>query len=525
MYPVGTNVTSAVSRLILLVLAVVLLGFGLAQEPRQGGTLVMATQADAATLDPHNTGDVPSQIIEIHIYDTLVRWDEEGRVAPSLAEEWTWSDDGLTLTMRLKEGVSFHDGTMLTSEVVKHNFDWILDPENNVRARPQYTSIERVEAPDELTVVFHLGAPDGSLMAGLAAPIASIISQQAMETHGRDIALNPVGTGPFRFVQWDTNEQVVVEAFEDHHGGRPYLDRIIFRPVPDQQARVAMLEAGDAHVAAPIPLQDVSRLEADDRFVIASIVGMDNLHMPLNFFKEPLQDVRVRQALNYAIDNEAIARSIYLGYARPLTDSPLAPAVFGYSPVGEYYAYDLERARALMAEAGYADAFDMLIWIPDGRYIQDRRVGEAVAGYLSELGINVELQTFEWATYVNMILGGSADDPPAYDAVMISFAVGTRDADRGLGPIFRCDQWVPNGFGLSFYCNPQVDEWHTRGRRATDPDERLEAYAEMSKLIMEDAPAIFLVAYEFVAAHSSQVNGVELDPNGGALVMNAWLDE
>lgn len=496
-----------------------------AAAPRQGGSLMIATQADAATLDPHNTGDVPSGIVELHIYETLVQWTEDGNIGPGLATEWTWSDDNLTLTMKLREGVKFHDESTLNADVVKFSFDRILDPENNLRARPQYATIESVEASDEQTVVIRLSEPNGAIMPALAAPLASIISKDALEKYGADISLNPVGTGPFKFVRWDTKEQIVLEAFEDYHGGRPNLDRITFRPVPEQQARVAMLEAGDAHVAAPVPLQDLPRLDDDPRFVIQSINGMDNLHMPLNTLREPFDDVRVRQALNYAVDKEALVENVYFSYAKPLNDSPLAPATWGYQPVGEYYAYDVEKAKALMEEAGVSDGFKMEIWIPDGRYIQDRRVGEAVAGYLDAINIDVELQTFEWATYVNKILGGSPDPPPEYGAVLISFAVGTRDADRGLSPIFRCDQWVPNGFNLSFYCNEEADAALTEGRRATAPEARLKAYAEAQKLIMEDAPAIFLVAYEFVGAHDAKVHNVVLDPWGGVIVKNAWIEQ
>jgi peptide/nickel transport system substrate-binding protein len=295
--------------------------------------------------------------------------------------------------------------------------------------------------------------------------------------------------------------------------------------VPDQQARVAMLEAGDAMVAAPVPLQDIPRLEDDPRLVVEGISTMDNLHMPLNLMREPFDDVRVRHALNYAIDKQALVDSVYFGYAKPLDDSPLAPPMWGYQPVGTYYNYDVDKANELMAEAGLADGFEMIIWIPDGRYVQDRRVGEAVAGYLSAINVDVELQTYEWATYVNKLLSGSSDPPPEYGAVMISFAVGTRDADRGLSPIFRCDQWVPNGFSLSFYCNEETDEALIAGRRATDTDERMAAYYDAQKLIMEDAPVIFLVAYQFVASHDAKVHDVIVDPNGGVIVKNAWIEQ
>ncbi|MBM4429622.1 MAG: hypothetical protein FJ026_04640, partial [Chloroflexi bacterium] len=279
-------------------------------QPVQGGTLTVATQADAATFDPHHTGDVPSGMVQWHIYETLVKWTDEGQVGPGLATEWTWSPDGLALTMKIKKGVKFHDGTDLTAQVVKYNIDRMRNPDNALRARPQVAAISEVETPDDYTVVLKLSETSGPLLSNLAAGQLAMISQAALEKYGQDISLHPVGTGPFEFVQWDTKEKVVLKAFPDYHGQKPYLDEIIFKPVPNQQARVAMLEAGDAQVAAPIPLQDIERLKADPRFVIASIAGMDNLHMPLNNLREPFNDVRVRQALNYAVDKDALVKTV-----------------------------------------------------------------------------------------------------------------------------------------------------------------------------------------------------------------------
>jgi len=494
-------------------------------QPVQGGTLTVATQADAATFDPHHTGDVPSGMVQWHIYETLVKWTDEGQVGPGLATEWTWSPDGLALTMKIKKGVKFHDGTDLTAQVVKYNIDRMRNPDNALRARPQVAAISEVETPDDYTVVLKLSETSGPLLSNLAAGQLAMISQAALEKYGQDISLHPVGTGPFEFVQWDTKEKVVLKAFPDYHGQKPYLDEIIFKPVPNQQARVAMLEAGDAQVAAPIPLQDIERLKADPRFVIASIAGMDNLHMPLNNLREPFNDVRVRQALNYAVDKDALVKTVYLGYATPLTDSPLAPAMFGYVPVGDYYRYDVAKAKQLLADAGYPNGFKMIIWIPDGRYVQDRRVSEAVAGYLKEIGVEVDLQTYEWATYVSKLLGSQPDPVPEYGAVLISFAVATRDADRGMASIFETSQYVPKGFNMSFYSNQEVDAALVAARKATDPQQRLSFYAAAGKQIMEDAPAIFLVAYEYVGGHSAKVHGVALDPNGGVNVKDCWIEK
>jgi peptide/nickel transport system substrate-binding protein len=495
-----------------------------AGQPVQGGTLTLATQADVATFDPHHTGDVPSQMVQWHIFEQLLNWTDEGVVGPGLATEWEWSDDGLTLTLKLKSGIKFHDGTDFNAQVVKYNFDRVRDPELSLRGMSMLTAVADIETPDDSTVVLKLSETSGAMMSNLASTQLSIVSQKALEEYGADISLHPVGTGPFQFVQWDTKEKVVLKAFADYHGPKPYLDEIIFKPVPDQQARVAMLEAGDAQVAAPIPLQDIERLEADGRFVVEGIAGMDNLHMPLNTLQEPFSDVRVRQALNYAVDNQALVNSVYLGYATPLTDSPLAPAMFGYVPVGEYYSYDVPKAKQLLADAGYADGFKMTIWIPDGRYIQDRRCSEAVAGYLKEIGVDVELQTYEWATYVSKLLG-SEPNTAEYDAVLISFAVGTRDADRGMASIYESTQWVPKSFNMSFYANDKVDAALQAAREETDQQERLRLYGEAGKQIMEDAPAIFLVSYEFVGAYSNKVHDLSLDPNGGVNVTRSWVEK
>ena len=494
-------------------------------QPAQGGTLTLATQADAATLDPHNTGDIPSGMVQWHVFETLFKWTDGGQIGPGLATDWSWSQDGLTLTMHLKKGVKFHDGTPFNAQAVKFNFDRVRDPANALRSGPMLAGVKDVQAPDDNTVVVTMSATSGALASNLAASEMAMVSKAALEKWGKDVSLHPVGTGPFQFVQWDTKEKIVVKAFADYHGPKPYLDQIIFKPVPNQQARVAMLEAGDAQVAAPIPLQDIERIKADKRFVVTGLAGMDNLHMPINNLRKPFTDVRVRQALNFAIDKEALVKSVYLGFAKPLDDSPVAPALFGYVPAGKFYSYDVAKAKQLLKDAGYADGFKMTIWIPDGRYVQDRRVSEAVAGFLKEIGVQVDLQTYEWATYVDKLLSSKADPIADYGAVLISFAVSTRDAAVGMAAIYDSAQWVPNGFNLSFYSNTKVDADFAAAQKATDPKERLKLYGEAGKQIMEDAPAIFLVTYQYVGAHGAKVHGVALDPNGGVNVTRAWMEK
>ncbi|MDR7484455.1 MAG: ABC transporter substrate-binding protein [Armatimonadota bacterium] len=499
------------------------MGRAAAQGPRRGGELIVGTQADVATLDPHYTGDVPSGMVQLHMYETLIALDRNNRYAPGLAESWFWARDGLSLTIRLRQGVTFHDGVPFDAAAVKANLDRMMDPEARTLARSLFATVDRVDTPDSRTVVLRLKEPTGALIANLASNRAAMVSPDAIRRFGRDLSRNVVGTGPFVLEEWRPKERIVVRANDKYWGGRPNLDRIIFRPAPNTAARIAMLEAGDAHVVAPITPQDVDRLRRNPNLDVITVFGGDNMHMPLVTLHAPLRDKRVRQALNYAVDKEAIARVIFRGFAKPLTDSPLAPATWGYQDVGNFYPFDRPKARQLMQEAGYDKGFRMTIIAPDGRYINDRQVAEAVASYLKSLGIEVDLQIYEWGTYVGKLLSARTDPLPDFWAALITFAVGTMDADQGM-VIFRGDNWPPNGFNFAFYRNPQVDALLARGRSAVEPRDRLAAYREAQRLVMEDAPAIFLVAYQYMGAVNKKVKGVWLMPIGAVMAKGAWLE-
>jgi ABC-type transport system substrate-binding protein len=515
--------------MVLAVIVVGLIGAGVvaprrvAAQPKRGGELVVGTQADAATLDPHYTGDVPSGTIELHVYETLVALDRTGNRVPSLAESWSWSPDGLALMLKLRAGVTFHDGTPFNAAAVKANFDRMLDPEGKTLARSLFATVERVETPDSRTVVLRLKEPTGALIANMTSNRASMVSPDAIKKYGKDLARNMVGTGPFVLEEWRPKERLSIKANERYWGGRPNLDRIVFRPSPNTAARIAMLEAGDAGIVAPVLPQDVERLRQNAALEVTSVQGGDNLQMPLVTLSGPLADKRVRQALNYAVDKEAIAKVIYRGFAKPLTDAPLAPATWGYQPVGNYYPFDRAKARALLKEGGHESGFKLSAIAPEGRYVNDRQTAEAVASYLKAVGVEVELSTFEWGTYVGKLLGARADKVD-FGAAMISFAVGSMDADQGM-VIYRGDNWPPNGFNFSFYKNPEVDRLLARGRSAFEPPERLAAYKEAQRLVMEDAPAIFLVAYQYIGAIQKRVRGAWLMPIGAVMAKDAWLEK
>jgi peptide/nickel transport system substrate-binding protein len=256
---------------------------------------------------------------------------------------------------------------------------------------------------------------------------------------------------------------------------------------------------------------------------VVAVAGGDNMQMPLVTLQGPLADRRVRQALNYAVDKDAIARVIYRGFAKPLTDSPLAPATFGYQSVGSFYKFDRERARALLKEAGHEKGIKLAGLAPDGRYVNDRQTAESVVSYLKAVGVEVELQTLEWGTYVQKLLAARPDKAPDFNLAMITFATASMDADQGM-VIYRGDNWPPNGFNFSFYKNPEVDRLLARGRAAFEPADRLAAYKDAQRIVMEDAPAIFLVAYQYIAAMSKRVKGAYPMPIGAVMAKDASLE-
>src|SRR5690554_6673730 len=371
-------------RLLAVLALTALLGsFALAQ------VLVVAQGTDAVTLDPHDATDSPSATVTSHLYETLFELTPEGDIVPHLVTDYEFSEDGLGLTLNLRDDVVFHDGTPLTAEVVKGSMDRFLDPANAWTFRFLLDEVESVEAVDDYTVELNLMNPFAPLLAHLTHSSTAIVLPAAAEQHGEEFASNPVGTGPFKFVSWQRNDAIELERFDDYWGEKPGVEGVRFLTVPENATRMAMVESGQAHVAVRVPPQDITRIDALPDVTVHNVSSVRTIFMFMNFALEPIDDVRVRKAINHAIDREALAEFV-LGGAVRVSDAPIAPGIFGYTPVGNY-DYDPERARELLAEAGYADGFDTVLYTPSGRYLQDIQSVEAIQGMLAEVGINATI--------------------------------------------------------------------------------------------------------------------------------------
>lgn len=483
-------------------------------------TLVVAQGTDAVTLDPHDATDSPSATVTSHLYETLFELTPEGEIVPHLATAYEFTDDGLGLSLEIRDDVTFHDGTPLTAEIVKGSLDRFLDPENAWTFRFLLDAISEVTVTGDYTLDITLANQFAPLLAHMTHSSTAIVLPAAVEQYGETFNENPVGTGPFKFVSWQRNEAIEIARNDDYWGDLPGVEGVRFLTVPENATRMALVESGEAHVAVRVPPQDIARLNATEGVTVQNVSSLRTIFMFMNFALEPINDVRVRQAINYAVNNEDLAEFILGGAVRP-SDAPIAPGIFGYTPVGNY-DYNPERARELLAEAGYPDGFETVLYSPSGRYLQDIQSVEAIQGMLAEVGITATIETLEWSAYLDKVnaVPGESEVPVG----LLGWGTVTGDADYGLFPLLHSSQQRPVGSNRGAYANERVDELLSAARTNTNPEERLAMYEEAMTLIWEDAAWLFLHSETQLVAVRDNVNGLIIHPTERVLAFNTSID-
>ncbi|HXX40139.1 MAG TPA: ABC transporter substrate-binding protein, partial [bacterium] len=326
-------------------------------------TMTIALINDVATLDPFNTYDSVALSIERGVYDGLVGFTRDMKLRPELATSWEASADAKTFTFHLRPNVKFHDGTPLNAAAVKLNFDRVLDPANRLIRRSLFEPISTVDAVNDTTVRFNLKAPFGAWLYTLAHPAGRIISPAAIGKGGDFVARNMVGSGPFRFVSWTPGQQVVLERNPEFWQGGPQVDRLIIKPVPEDASRVAMLLSGDAQFVHPVPNVQADAVSRARNVTLQKQWSNVQQDAQMHCQHEPFRNPLVRQALNYAIDKQALVRVILGGLGRVM-DSPVASVITGYSVVqAGGWPYDVAKAKTLLAQAGFPKGFETTMWL------------------------------------------------------------------------------------------------------------------------------------------------------------------
>ena len=495
--------------------ALALAGPAGAQTPPN--VLVVGQIAEPQSLDPHAVTAANDFRILVNVYDGLVR-NKAGtlEVEPALAREWTIAEDGLTYTFKLREGVKFHDGTDLNAEAVKFNFDRMLDEQHpfyNTGPFPlsfQFSSIDTVTAVDPLTVEFKLKEPFAPFMSNLASPTGLIVSPAAVQQNGKDYGRHPVGTGAFKFEEWQANARVVVSRNEAYWDGAPPLEAVVFRPITDPNTRVAEMLSGGIDVLLETPPDNVASFQGDANFLVHEAVGPHVWYVMLNAKEGPFADKRVRQAVNYAVNKESLVTDVLQGTAA-VSAGPIPPAFnWAHNPDVQPYPYDPEKAKQLLAEAG-AEGSELTFYVTEGGsgMLDPVPMGTAIQADLAAIGLKVNIETYEWNTFlanVNPGLEGKAD--------MAEMAWMTTDPDTLPYLTLRTAAWPDQGgFNSSYYSNPDVDRLLDEARTATDPATRADLYKQVQALVHEDAPWIFVANWKQNAVTAASVGSFALQPD------------
>ncbi|GAB4546991.1 MAG: ABC transporter substrate-binding protein [Anaerolineae bacterium] len=503
-----------------------------AAGPREGGTIIVGLQAEPTTLDSQQISDYNSHRAAYGIYDHLLRFkDESTAVEPGLAESWEISDDGLEYTLYLRQGVKFHDGTDFNAEAVKFNLERQMDPNHPYHDTGEFPyaeftwgMVDKVEVVDDYTVKITLKEVFAPFLNHLAMHPAAMASPAAIQKYGRDFSSNPVGTGPFKFVSWTPGVEVILEKNPDYWRGAPYVDRVIYRPIIEDQSRLTELEAGGVNFIVNVPPDDLSRLKEDERFTVVEQPGMHTWWVAFNQSKEPYSNTLVRQAMNYAVNKQAIVDNLLKGTG-VLAVNPLPPVVWSYTDDVTRYDYNPEKARQLLAEAGYPDGFSCSFWIPESGSGMQQPVamGTAIQADLKAVGIDCEIQTFEWGTYLDKVIVPPED--AEYDLFEMSWIGDNGDPDNHLYILLSSEQWPPAGYNMGFYKNEEVDALLREARTTLDQARRTELYQKAQKLISEDPPWIIIDHETQIVVMDQKIKNFKLHPTGPFRFERVWIEE
>ena len=468
-------------------------------------TLIVARGTDALTLDVHRATDSPTATVLAHIFESLFDLTNEGEIVPRLATGYEVSADELEWTFFIREGVTFTDGTPLTAEIVRGSMERLWNPDNAFAYRFLIAQVTEMEAVDDYTFVMRLDEPFAPLLFHMTHTFTSIMNPAAIEAAGEAVVEQPVGTGPFMLGSWDRNTSLEIVRNDDYWGDNATVEAVRFLVVPEGTSRMALIEAGEAHIAERVPPQDMARIDAHPEITVTIEPSVRTAYVYFNQFQEPFGNVLVRRAINHAVNKDEIVEFVLGGLGR-VSDAPISPEIFGYSPIGTY-AYDPELARQLLAEAGFPDGFSTTLYAPTGRYLQDIQVAEAIQSQLAEVGINAEIETTsDFSAYIAI-----TNEPPETNEVTMGYLAWgtvTGDADYGLYGILHSSQWRPLGNNRSFYRNVIVDDLLDEARSTSDLATREALYADAMRLIFEDAAWLFLHQESQVLAVRDNVEGL-----------------
>lgn len=451
--------------------------------------IVVGVTTDATTMDPQKQGKMADMNILINIYDTLVTRDENGELAPSLATEWEAIDD-VTWQFKLREGVKFHNGEDFNAEAAKFSLDRLLNPDT---ASPiaELRNVVSVEIVDEYTINVITEAPDPIIPNKMVLFGGVMLPPQYTTEHDDDyLAQNPVGTGPYKFVSWQKDSEVVLEANEEYWRGAPAIKNVTFRIIPNAADTLAALQTGEVDFVQGLSGDLASSLEGVDGIKLMTADWIKTYYISLDTAIEPLNIKEVRQALNYAVDKEAIIESVLLGYAEQVA-TILPRQTFGYDSSIEPYPYDPDKAKELLADAGYPDGFEVTF---DALNTESTTI-QAIVGYLEAVGVKVNLNMVDSSTLTSKAAAKTA--APLY---LQSNTGWTLDGMSNFQSYAKRDRRYARGG------TQELDDLVDIEETTIDPTVRQEAFTRAQEILKEEALFIYLWQMDNVLAMSEDIN-------------------
>lgn len=470
-------------------------------KTKEGGTLVVARLSDATSLDPHFITDIPSaNVIYEKVYETLVVPDKNMEPQPLLATEWKQLDD-VTWEFKLQEGVTFHDGAPFNAEAVKMNFERLLDPDTASPQAGKLEMIQEIKAVDDTTVQFKLKYPYAPLLSILAGNEGSIISPKAISEQEEKLGQHPVGTGPFIFESWQPGQEIVISKNKEYWGEQPKLDKVVFRVVPEDATRLAMIETGEAQVTDQVPVTEIERINASNTMELYRTEGLAVEYLAFNVKKEPFNDVRVRKAIAHAIEVDSIIKGVYNSVGTK-ANTTMSPKVFGYDSEIKEYNYDINESKRLLKEAGI-DGLEITLTTSDRK--ERINMAEVIQSQLKGIGINVKIQVLEYGAYIDVTAKGE------HQVAISGWGNATGDGDYNQYNLFHSKSQGAAG-NSSFYANSEVDRLIELSRKESDREKRKELYSKSQEIEREEVPYFPIRNYEHLAVYGKNVQGLWLNP-------------
>jgi peptide/nickel transport system substrate-binding protein len=440
--------------------------------------ITIAQGIDAAFLDVQMTNNIVTLIINTSIYDTLLTRDKQLQLVPNLATTYRNVSEKVW-EVKLRPNVKFHNGEPFDANAVKFSFERINRADFKSPQKGWFSTIDHVEIVDPLTVRFHTKVPDPAMPARMTL-MYQLAPKYVTQVGDQQANLKPVGTGAFKFVEWQKNERIVVEANDAHWSGKPAVRRATWRPIPELGARIAALQTGQADLIVNVPPDQLQTLAVTKNVRVEKIPSCRIIYFGIAQIKGgPLADRRVRQAINYAVDVQGILDSVLLGNGKRI-NSALPPNVWGYDTSIPLYEYNPKKANELLTAAGQTN-LSLTLQAPNGRWAMDKDIAQAVAGQLTENGIKTNVKIIgEWGSYVRSVL-----DHKTEDIFMNGWCL----------PSLEPDHWVtPNlmsGEPVSQYSNAEVDKLIAQARAEMNADRRKQLYSQLLRLVHDDAPWLF----------------------------------